>query len=283
MTLEQLIAIKGVLAETHGNTTFNAQSIILLQVFENCIDAAIAATADGLPARKSAAAIAMDIVKLLSAQYPTIEEVTDDTDLCAYLNEGERNDLIDDLLEMHGMEEYEGTNFNSFGKDASLTIIDLARELASAYNANFIDNIGEDEDDDTDENEAEDDDSDEDESRGVLTYDMVVTDFIKIFDRRIRIPLINRRTRDADAEINIIEVIKSAYSNDAVSLAKAKAALDVGINELLYDNMSDRDGSETRHAERQRVRTLVSEAFDRGSMTLEELITVLHDVIEGSF
>lgn len=46
MNIEQLKAIKGVLAQTHGNSAFGAQSILLLQVFENCVDAAIAVTVE---------------------------------------------------------------------------------------------------------------------------------------------------------------------------------------------------------------------------------------------
>lgn len=51
MNFKQLNAIKGVLAQTHGNTSLNGTAIIILQIFEDCIDAAIKATVESEAAK----------------------------------------------------------------------------------------------------------------------------------------------------------------------------------------------------------------------------------------
>ncbi|QIG70103.1 hypothetical protein EVB87_003 [Rhizobium phage RHph_N28_1] len=163
MTLAQLEAIKAVLAKTHGNSAFTAQSILLLQVAENCVDAAIAATprekgdvVDGSPEDVYA-----DMVKYMEL-YHTDTEITKKTDLKKVLDDGERIDLIDEVGSTYSTALHIGEELNAnYPDDEPMIVWQLCQAIAT------YDDVGEDDDDDTDEEYPTIDDVEE-EMEGVL-------------------------------------------------------------------------------------------------------------------
>ncbi|QIG74638.1 hypothetical protein EVC12_003 [Rhizobium phage RHph_I42] len=162
MTLAQLEAIKAVLAKTHGNSAFTAQSILLLQVMENCVDAAIAVAEREDGKKFTPHTIFMSLVEYMNASHPKVK-VTMETDLVAHLNEGERNDLLDELIFAFDLDG-EAPNYNSFGDDAKLVVGPLVTTMAHDANLahGYAEADDEDDDDDTDEESPTIDDVEED-------------------------------------------------------------------------------------------------------------------------
>ncbi|QXV73973.1 hypothetical protein [Rhizobium phage RHEph12] len=151
MNLAQLKAIKGVLAKTHGNPTFNAQSILILQVAENCVDAAIAATRreEGDVVDGSPEDVYADMVKYMEL-YHTDTEFSKTTDLKKILDDGERIDLIDEVGSTYSTALHIGEELNAnYPDDEPMIVWQLCQAIAT------YDNVGEGDDSDDDEDEDE--------------------------------------------------------------------------------------------------------------------------------